>query len=200
MAEMLDWRLAPIGVFLGENINGHGWVLDVGCGSGDLGRMLADGRPDIRYAGVDVCEQRIPAGDFYTMALPELPGLKGEFDAVVCMGTLWFVRDTKEAVLRLVELSKEYLIIEVIVRGERNQHPYHRDDKGYITEQATAKGAFKVYVMSHEEVDDMMIKYIFPKFRLAHYRTIPLKAVMCGLLNSLGVISLILTFEKKEEK
>lgn len=190
----LDWRLAPHGHFLAMALPPGAAVLDVGCGDGVLGEWLTAKNPEIKYTGVDAEDQEIPAGDFYKATLPELEGMIGGYDAVICMGTLWEVEDLGAALTRLAELCRKFLILEFIVRAE------HLNTGGYRTNHTSGDRKSKVYIKSGDEVQALIHEHVLPMFQLKAWDATPMSAEAAGLPKALDIASLQMVFNALPNK
>jgi len=99
-----------------------GWVLDVGCGTGEKAALLAERRPDVQVVAFDMSHVLdLVATDF--MAIPNLhfvqgdvmsmPFKRGAFRLVYSIGVLHHTRDTRQAFVsaaRLVERGGNLIV------------------------------------------------------------------------------------------
>lgn len=90
-------------------------VLDMGCGTGLVGRALAAWLPDARVVGADLtpsmAEQARASGAYAEVHAPvdlkqPLPDLGGSFDAVVCGGTFAIGHVLPTAITHLVGAAR----------------------------------------------------------------------------------------------
>lgn len=91
------------------------WILDAGCGTGELIRALAQRYPDVNFVGIDFTDtlkavararQGLPNLDFVQGDVSSAPFLAKRFRAVISLGVLHHTPETRTAfaeVARLVQ-------------------------------------------------------------------------------------------------
>ena len=135
--DMVPWLPNPVGQ-----------VLDVGCGSGSTGRLLADRNPE-RLVGIEIdpvaAEQARDAYDEVLVGSAEslLPDLEGPFDSLLCYDVLEHLVDPWSVLRELGRLSAPgarlhvslpnarhlSLVYDLVIRGTFGYTPHgHRDD------------------------------------------------------------------------
>ena len=129
-------------------------VLDVGCGLGDFYHYLKSLKKDVKYTGIDACEQMIqtakdayPSGQFYTTWLEEYQ-TKIPFDSVVASGVFALrVPDQKNYFVRQLQcaysLSRETLMANI------------------LTTETPKKEQFKCFYY-YDPVDLLLLKKLTP--------------------------------------
>jgi cyclopropane fatty-acyl-phospholipid synthase-like methyltransferase len=67
------------------------WVLEIGCGPGNITRYLVDKRPDFRLEAIDVApamielaKANVPAARFRVMDVRALHTIEGAYDGIMC--------------------------------------------------------------------------------------------------------------------
>ncbi|MGB3470196.1 MAG: class I SAM-dependent methyltransferase, partial [Erythrobacter sp.] len=134
-------------------------VLDVGCGTGDLSRVVAEfAGPDGAVVGIDrdadalLKAQNVPGGEnaapinYLTFDLStELPAL-GKFDAIVGRRVLMYLADAKETLDRLAEVASPGAVVAFQEHG-RAHLPFasvelsaHRRLYEWLWDTVTAEG------------------------------------------------------------
>jgi ubiquinone/menaquinone biosynthesis C-methylase UbiE len=87
-------------------LEGHEWILDVACGTGELERRLFARWPDLHITGVDLCPRMLAqardkhiAGDVTWIEgeASHLPVPDGGFDRVVCANSFHYFRKPMES-------------------------------------------------------------------------------------------------------
>ena len=103
-------------------------VLDVGCGTGALLRMIRQGRPELtRCVGVDiVAPQKQPDDnlEFLSARIEQLPFASNEFDTVVCTHTLEHVLDFRGALAELRRVAAKNVIV-VVPREREGRYTFN---------------------------------------------------------------------------
>jgi SAM-dependent methyltransferase len=97
---------------LAERIPQGANVLDIGCGDGTIGNMLAQSRPDIRVEGVETSVRlgcRIPCLPFDGKRLP-YPDRS--FDVCLLVDVLHHIEDIKNLLQETVRVSGSLLLIK----------------------------------------------------------------------------------------
>ena len=87
-------------------------ILDVGCGDGQVARLLLDQRPDLRISGVDVLVREstaIPVSLFDGHRLPLADGTK---DAVMFIDVLHHTPDPLVLLREAARVSRRWIIIK----------------------------------------------------------------------------------------
>jgi len=96
-------------------------VVDVGCGTGVLLKMIKAARPDVqRLVGVDFAiddADALSGIDYVAAKIEDLPFADNEFDTVICTHVIEHVLDTRAAIAELRRICARRLII--IVPRER---------------------------------------------------------------------------------
>ena len=106
-------------------------VLDVGCGEGSLLREIMALRPDLSTtAGIDISEGalelakvKVPEASFYLMDI-QTDKLDASFDLVVCSEVLEHVEKDQEAISKLVDMTRHYLLV-VTLQGKMRYFESH---------------------------------------------------------------------------
>lgn len=120
-------------------------VLDMGCGTGLVGRALAAWLPDARIVGADLtpamAEQARKTGAYSVIHAPvdlkqPLPDLGGPFDVVVCGGTFAIGHVLPTAIIHLVEAARPG---GSIIFSVTRQHSLEHDFLG-VVERLVADG------------------------------------------------------------
>ncbi len=91
----------------------HDSILDVGCGSGEITKLLTTISKDV--TGIDVSEsaierarKNVPKAKFEALSLEDFQTTK-KFDVIVCAEILYYILDRKKALEKLQKLGK-YLV------------------------------------------------------------------------------------------
>ncbi len=141
-------------IFLRHGLPEGARVLDVGCGTGEITRRLAERFPSGDFTGVDVeeghlararslCRRlgervRFQPGDAYALQFPA-----GHFDLVVCRHVLQAVSDAERALAEMVRVLKPSGRLHLIAEdyGMVLSHPLPRDSDRFWRDGALAYGA-----------------------------------------------------------
>ncbi len=103
-------------------------VLDVGCGTGALLRMIRQARPDLdRCVGADIVAPQKEPGDsvdFLSARIEQLPFASKEFDTVVCTHTLEHVLDFRGALAELRRVAAKKVIV-VVPREREGRYTFN---------------------------------------------------------------------------
>ncbi|GAA4853416.1 class I SAM-dependent methyltransferase [Luteimonas vadosa] len=113
----LAWHMRSIANRLGDLENRQ--VLDIACGTGQwLGELARRGaKPsgiDISSRAVELCRDRLPAGDIREGVAEALPFADGTFDLVTCLGSLEHFLDQPAALREMRRVAKpdaQFLIL-----------------------------------------------------------------------------------------
>ena len=108
-------------------------LLDVGCGNGEMMRLLHARLPEWGYAGVDItpetiewCKTRDPHMKFYTMDALDLTLPKNYYAIVWCGETLEHLTHPEEAIKQMQEVLRDDGQLVCSVPNERNNYsPEH---------------------------------------------------------------------------
>lgn len=124
-------------------------VLDVGCGTGLVGRALAAWLPQARTVGADLTpamvEQARATGAYEEVHAPvdlkrPLPDLGGPFDAVVCGGTFAIGHVLPSALKNLVEVARPGGSITFSVTRQHSlEHDFLGEVDGLVADGAVEK-------------------------------------------------------------
>ena len=131
-------RLSLIEALLPDDVQ----VLDIGCGTGELGRWLAYKRPLKQdYTGVDFsdiamlsAESARARQEFITTNAETLAGVPDDaYHVVVCMETLEHLSDDALALVNMRRVCKDGgLIVVTVPHGGRNRSPEHVREYGIM--------------------------------------------------------------------
>jgi len=99
-----DWcaRLIPL----------NSKVLDVGCGDGQLTRLIADKRPDISISGIDVCQRPEAAMPVETFDGKSIPYDEGSFDVVMFVDVLHHTHQPMSLLHEAVRVAGQGVLIK----------------------------------------------------------------------------------------
>ncbi len=87
-------------------------VLDVGCGSGLLGRALMDARPDLKVEGLERYPRPDPAIPVTAYDGRTMPFSDGAFDAVIVADVLHHEEDPHRLLAECVRVSRGLIVIK----------------------------------------------------------------------------------------
>lgn len=114
-----DLNKKCIETILSESLTGD--ILEAGCGTGYLCRLIAQKNPSARIAGIDINPPQNGAANLSFMAgsVENIPYPDKSFDTVICTHTLEHVRDLPRALSELRRIVRRKLVIVV-----PRQRPY----------------------------------------------------------------------------
>jgi SAM-dependent methyltransferase len=95
-------------------------VLDVGCGTGDWLKAVADNDAipfgiDISGAALDACRRSLPQAELHCGPAEELPFPDQEFDLISCLGSLEHFLDPDAALREMVRVAKRDALFLMLV-------------------------------------------------------------------------------------
>lgn len=142
--------------YIRDSVPRHRTVLDAGCATGNLGRLLARYRPDLHYIGVDPSEPMLaaarklaaPGARFAAAQLPALPFKNDSIPVVICAGTLWYCPDIFEALRDLYTVASRVLLAEIMFLPDV--------DTGCVTTHVVDGMEQQVAIPSHYELQRIL--------------------------------------------
>jgi len=105
-------RVRVLAALLGSWIPPNSRVLDIGCGDGAIGRLIAEHRPDIAIQGAEFSARpgcRIPCSAFDGSALPFAPGT---FDVCLLTDVLHHTPDVRALLREAARASRRYVLVK----------------------------------------------------------------------------------------
>jgi len=119
-----------------ESVKGNiGNVLDVGCGVGNMLRLLRGAGIKANYDGCDDSEkmifkarmlQRRETANFDLGSLPTLAYKDGSRDMVMCLATMTYTPEPLKGIAELFRISRRYVLLDMIFApGEKCETRYH---------------------------------------------------------------------------
>ena len=99
-----DWcsRLIPL----------NSKVLDVGCGDGQLARLIAEKRPDISIRGIDVRQRNDAVMPIDTFDGKSIPHGEGSFDVVMFVDVLHHASQPMTLLREAVRVARQAIVIK----------------------------------------------------------------------------------------
>lgn len=124
-------------------------VLDVGCGQGSPLEEIAERRPGLELAGVDIstqavelARQRLPEATFSVLDLTQ-GALNRRFDLIICSDVLEHIEDDQTALRNIRKMANRWFLVTTLQGRMRNfeQHVghvrnYHRGELRTKLEEA----------------------------------------------------------------
>ncbi|MFD1096154.1 class I SAM-dependent DNA methyltransferase [Salegentibacter chungangensis] len=125
-------------------------ILEIGCGPGNITKVLLKKRPDLKILGIDLAPQMIhlakinnPEAEFMVMDCREIAELDRKFDAVVCGFCLPYL--SKNDSLRLIDNISELLNSRGLFYLSTMEARHNRS--GYV---GSSSGEENLYTWYHE--------------------------------------------------
>lgn len=142
--------------YIRDNVPRHRTLLDAGCATGNLGRMLARYRPDLHYIGADPSEPMLiaarklaaPGAQFTAARIPGLPFKNDSIPVVICAGTLWYCPDIFEALSNLYRVASRILLAEILFLPDT--------ETSLHTTQVVEGIEQKVTILSHTDLERIL--------------------------------------------
>jgi SAM-dependent methyltransferase len=110
-------RVTVLTRHLTEMIPKNASVLDIGCGDGQLAKLLLDARPDLRIQGVDVLvrpQTQIPVCHFDGKSIPHEDG---SFDAVMFIDVLHHTSNQRDLLREAFRVARQGVVIKDHLRS-----------------------------------------------------------------------------------
>ncbi len=114
--QVLSRRDSVLARHLAEQMPPQADILDVGCGDGQVAKILLDRRPDLKITGVDVLVREktaIPVSRFDGKSLPLADAAK---DVVLFVDVLHHTDDPSVLLREAVRVSRRWIVIKDHVR------------------------------------------------------------------------------------
>jgi len=147
----LDFYNASYDLFL-SLINSMGFVLDAGCGPGNISKYLISENPNLKIHGIDIAPNMLelaikncPSANFNILDLRSIHQLKSKYDAIVCGFALPYLSrtETNEFIINCFNtLSMDGVIYLSFVHG-------NPEDSGFIS----GTTADRMYFYFHDIVE-----------------------------------------------
>lgn len=109
---VFDRRARVLAGLLAKQLPPNAVVLDVGCGDGTVGNLLAKGRPDISIQGVEIAPRMsclIPCVPFNG---EKLPFTDGSFDACLFVDVLHHIDDASILLREAARVSRSFVLLK----------------------------------------------------------------------------------------
>ena len=111
-ARVLSRRVKVLATHLATLAPSGAAILDVGCGDGQVARLLLDGRPDLTLTGVDVLAREKTAIPVALFDGRTLPGADGSQDAVMLVDVLHHADDPRVLLREAARVSRRWILLK----------------------------------------------------------------------------------------
>jgi SAM-dependent methyltransferase len=109
---VFDRRVRVLAEMLSALLPENASALDIGCGDGTLGALIAASRPDVRLQGIEVKPRsgcRIPCREFDGT---NLPFADGSFEVCMFVDVLHHTSDVKALLREAVRVSRSFILLK----------------------------------------------------------------------------------------
>lgn len=110
--KILGRRIRVLSEHIAELIPPGASVLDVGCGSGDIDRLIMKGRDDVKISGVDVLvreDTAIPVREYDGHTIPYE---ENSFNVVMFVDVLHHTQNIEELLSEARRVSRQYVVMK----------------------------------------------------------------------------------------
>ena len=109
---VFDRRVRVLSEMLSAQLPENASVLDIGCGDGTVGALIAAGRPDVRVQGIEVQPRsacRIPCREFDGT---NLPFADGSFEVCMFVDVLHHTSNVRALLGEAVRVSRSFILLK----------------------------------------------------------------------------------------